>query len=223
MSARKFDDLDAARSAASGLTHDVAVLRELVPTLAELKGEARRVRGLAIASHREVMDWRAAHKAIHAVAVELRQWRARTGRGVARLGGFIAATAHEVSLEMLKEMNHPTDRAWPDVQEVRAEIDLEHAGAKERRAGELGGRIASALTRRQLATWTHLAEKKTATFDVLRNVPGAFAEGVTDTAIERQLKRIKQELESDADLIRQVEKVHGHMTISPAKRRVSLN
>src|SRR5262249_46884773 len=84
--------------------------------------------------------------AIGAVERELRLVRDRA----VRLGDIVAPTAHEATIKMVFALNrerlgdevigHSQVRAWPDVDEVLAEIELEQAKARSGRGSQTAKR-----------------------------------------------------------------------------------
>jgi len=77
-------------------------------------------------------------------------------------------------------------------------------------------RALSVLTPDQARIMEYLWAKKTARYDTLVKIPGAFRAGVTDEAITKKLKDMKKRLE-------RAEVPIGYITVSTAKRQVSLD
>jgi hypothetical protein len=75
--------------------------------------------------------------------------------------------------------------------------------------------VLAALTPNQGRIMEYLMTKKTASFDSLQTIPGAFQEGVTDEAIVKQLKDMKRRLDAAKLSV-------GYITISTSKKRVTL-
>lgn len=77
----------------------------------------------------------------------------------------------------------------------------------------------SILTPQQGKIFKYLLEKKTAGFDTLSTIPGAFNDNPTDEAITKKLKNMRTRINSDEKLV-----VAINITISSseAKRRVTL-
>lgn len=127
------DDLKAAAKAA----------RYLASTAASIHGlrAAGATAGAMKLSDELAEFYPAARAAIAKVAPELKQTRAAP----ARSGDVVAPTAHEVAVEMVLAVNRERFgfevigrkqiQAWPDIDEVLAEIELEYAKALGCRKG----------------------------------------------------------------------------------------
>src|ERR1051325_10303956 len=125
-------DLNAAARGARSIVSRVAAIRGLLaagvskPTIARLERELNVELGQARA-------------AIYCVKDELRGARS----AIVRLGDFTAPTAHEMAVEMVYAINRKKFgveivgskqvQAWPEPDEVLAEIELELTKAKDRR------------------------------------------------------------------------------------------
>jgi hypothetical protein len=173
-----------------------------------------------------------ARKAIANVAMELRRAR----ESAVHLGDVVASTAHEAAVEMVLALNREQFgvdllgrkrvQVWPDVDALMAEIEVEYAKASAHRKGpEIDDdpeevppleRVLVILTPYQGEIFKYLWRKQTASYDVLKSVPGAWSSVPSDEAVTKQLKAIRTRLNKSAPTV-------ADLTISTAKRRVTLD
>jgi hypothetical protein len=181
-----YDELEAAAQAARYLVSTAACIRGLIAD-----GESEKI----ITELKRELNQKLteASKAIRNVEMELR----RTRTNAFRIGDISAPTAHEAAIKIVHGMN----REWfgsgleivgdrkrivtlPELDEVRAEITLEHVRAKDSREREkedgplFKNRVMKVLTRQQQCIMEHLWIPGTASFDTLQTVPGAFRDDI---------------------------------------------
>jgi hypothetical protein len=135
-------DLKAALSAApDDLTAAARAARYLASTVASIRGLSDSENARKRLTAELADNYEAARTAIRSVTPELKLTRA----GAAVLGDIVAPTAHEAAIAMVWALNRETFpfieivgrepvRVWPNVLEVRAEIELETARARDRRS-----------------------------------------------------------------------------------------
>jgi hypothetical protein len=97
----------------------------------------------------------------------------------------------------------------------RAVLALREKGEQHPEEVSLEERIAAVLTPNQGRIMEHLMKKRTASYDTLRTIPGAWRDEPSDEAITKQVKGIKTRLE-EANLN------VGYIKVSVAKRRVTI-